>query len=663
MKNTTLLTLICLSLAGCIRSQKEFDQILRLEDRRASCDSLASYLDSMEPKIRARAVEAMGKLQDPDCFESLVAMLNDLNHNVRMHAAFALGQLGKPDAEDALIRGLADKELSKVKARILEALGKVGTGSSFPALIKHLKSNKSELRGEAALSIGRMALRNLTDKAATDSLTLLLSDRDNEVRWKACYSLMRIGKELNGERLTHAVFDSDPRVRMYAVRALGRTKEPIALEPLGKIISNDPDWRVRVNAANALANHPLSLVANDFSLLNQDKQVRLAIIRAIGASVKLEPDGYRQNSREHNLAKHQLEQIFMTDEGNGQWSHTEIGMALISYAQLMGKSAIDLILKFKDHSNPKVRARAFTALGETGSPTIIRIFEKEYPDAPTVVKIAMLQALNKVKKYANPKLLLQALGENDAVLVAIAAQSLSQDTLQNRIYAQRIVQAYQGLPKPVDSEPAKMIFQAIGALGDQKAVPALLEALRIPDKALSRTAAEALFRITGIDYSDSAVVFTKSHLDFSYKDVLKLAGTSALLKTSRGNIELKFFTEDAPLTVFNFVQLAEKGFFDKLTFHRVVPNFVIQGGDPRGDSWGSPGYSIRSEFNMRPYLRGTVGMASAGKDTEGCQFFITHSSQPHLDGRYTVFGQVTSGMEVVDAVQEGDVIEQVVIRR
>ncbi len=208
-----------------------------------------------------------------------------------------------------------------------------------------------------------------------------------------------------------------------------------------------------------------------------------------------------------------------------------------------------------------------------------------------------------------------------------------------------------------------MIFQAIGTLGDENAVPVLREALKIPDKALSAVVADALFQITRVDYSDSIATFTKPHSNIRYKDVLKLEGASALIKTLRGNIEFEFFTEDAPLTVLNFVRLVEQGFFDKLTFHRVVPNFVIQGGDPRGDSWGSPGYAIRSEFNMRRYLRGTVGMASAGKDTEGSQFFITHSPQPHLDGHYTVFGQVTSGMGVVDAIQEGDTLEVVAIKR
>ena len=116
------------------------------------------------------------------------------------------------------------------------------------------------------------------------------------------------------------------------------------------------------------------------------------------------------------------------------------------------------------------------------------------------------------------------------------------------------------------------------------------------------------------------------------------------------------------MTALNFARLAQKKFFDGLLIHRVVPNFVVQTGDPRGDGWGSPGYSIRSEFSRRRYVRGMVGMASAGTDTEGCQFFITHSEQPHLDGRYTIFARVKSGMEVVDVLQVGDRMEKVTIQ-
>ncbi len=656
--------LLGLMLSSCMTNQKEFEQILRFENSRASCDSLVKYLSSSEPKIRARAVEAMGKLQDPSCLEGLTEMLNDLNHNVRIQAAFALGQLGNSQAENTLIARVSEKELTKVKIHIVEALSKIGSSASFPVFIKLLKSEDDKLRAEAALSLGRMARRKLTDISATNWLASLVADQNGNVRWKACYSLAQIGTGLDATPLREAIFDKNPLVRMYAIQALGKLRDLTILEPCGAVIKNDSDWRVRVEAVNALANHPLSLVANNFSLLNQNNaQVRIAIIQAIGASAQLEPDGYRQNSREHNFAKHELEQIFLSKSEARKWSSKEIGLALISYAKLIKKESIDLLLEFKNHADHRVRARVMTALGETGSPTVLRIFEKEYETAPTVVKISMLQALDEFKEQNHSRLFLRALEEPDHVLVAIAAQGLSQDTLRNKIHAQSIVQAYQNLPKPVDSEAATMIFQAIGTLGDENAVPVLREALNIPNKVLSKVAADALFQITGVDYSDSTATATKPHSDFEYEDILALEGVSALIKTPRGNIEFELFADEAPLTVLNFAELAEQGFFDKLPFHRVVPNFVIQGGDPRGDGWGSPGYAIRSEFNTRPYLRGTVGMASAGKDTEGCQFFITHSPQPHLNGRYTVFGQVTSGIEVVDAIQEGDVMEVVAIKR
>jgi cyclophilin family peptidyl-prolyl cis-trans isomerase len=117
--------------------------------------------------------------------------------------------------------------------------------------------------------------------------------------------------------------------------------------------------------------------------------------------------------------------------------------------------------------------------------------------------------------------------------------------------------------------------------------------------------------------------------------------------------------DEAPLTSGNLYALASKGYFNGVTFHRVVPNFVAQGGDPRGDGEGGPGYSIRCEMTRRPYRRGTVGMALSGKDTGGSQFFFTHAPQPHLDGRYTAFGEVVSGLDVVDALLEGDIIREV----
>ena len=133
------------------------------------------------------------------------------------------------------------------------------------------------------------------------------------------------------------------------------------------------------------------------------------------------------------------------------------------------------------------------------------------------------------------------------------------------------------------------------------------------------------------------------------------------IKTNKGDITLKLMVEAAPGTVSEIVNLVQKGFYDRKTFHRVVPNFVAQGGCPRGDGFGGLDYTIRSEFPALYYQEGYVGMASAGKDTESCQWFITHSPTPHLDGRYTIFAKVVSGMPIVHRLVVGDVIQRIEI--
>jgi cyclophilin family peptidyl-prolyl cis-trans isomerase len=140
------------------------------------------------------------------------------------------------------------------------------------------------------------------------------------------------------------------------------------------------------------------------------------------------------------------------------------------------------------------------------------------------------------------------------------------------------------------------------------------------------------------------------------------AGSKATLKTNKGNITIQFLTVDAPATVTNFIKLSKEGFFNSKVFHRVVPNFVIQGGCPRGDGYGSLDYTIRSEFSNNHYeSEGFVGMASAGKDTEATQFFITQSPAIHLDGKYTIFAKVINGMDVVNKMEVGDKINGVTI--
>jgi peptidyl-prolyl cis-trans isomerase B (cyclophilin B) len=138
---------------------------------------------------------------------------------------------------------------------------------------------------------------------------------------------------------------------------------------------------------------------------------------------------------------------------------------------------------------------------------------------------------------------------------------------------------------------------------------------------------------------------------------------SAIINTNKGIIEIKFAPEHAPKTVNNFVFLAKEGFYDGVTFHRVIPDFVIQGGDPTGTGRGGPGYKFEDELAGNPlkHERAVISMANAGPNTNGSQFFITHSPQSHLNGKHTVFGKVVNGLDVVDMIEEGDVMVEVTI--
>lgn len=138
----------------------------------------------------------------------------------------------------------------------------------------------------------------------------------------------------------------------------------------------------------------------------------------------------------------------------------------------------------------------------------------------------------------------------------------------------------------------------------------------------------------------------------------------ATMETAKGTIELELYPQHAPKTVNNFVFLAEAGFYDGVAFHRVIPNFVIQGGDPTGTGRGGPGYRFEDEVKGNPlkHEAGVISMANAGPNTNGSQFFITHSPQPHLDGKHTVFGKVVEGQDVVNAIRQGDRMTKVTVR-
>jgi cyclophilin family peptidyl-prolyl cis-trans isomerase len=282
------------------------------------------------------------------------------------------------------------------------------------------------------------------------------------------------------------------------------------------------------------------------------------------------------------------------------------------------------------------------------------------PDQRVVA--AALATLTKLAPSEAVSSVLERLKADDPVVRAAAAKALGD--LKPREGAAELAAAYQLGQRDATYIARAAALEALAAgYGAAAATPVLQTALADKDWAVRVKAAALLKRLAPSNEVDTQMRPAPTQLQPATYQTTRLVAppvsTQAFIDTERGTIEVELAVLDAPLTVENFVTLARRGFFNGLTFHRVVPGFVVQGGDPRGDGEGGPGYTIRDELNERPYVRGAVGMALDWADTGGSQFFITHSPQPHLDAKYTAFGRVTAGMDVVDQIQQGDVIRQI----
>ena len=253
------------------------------------------------------------------------------------------------------------------------------------------------------------------------------------------------------------------------------------------------------------------------------------------------------------------------------------------------------------------------------------------------------------------------MSRNDLATTTVAAPALADSAFWNLGAGPLLKQVYRQMTAPSDVEPMAAILQALGQIHDGSSVDFLLGVtVEGEHPVLRRAARDALNErlVDGVDVEISGDDATSGTTSIDWEHLAKLGEHPRLtLATTKGTVVIEMDSEAAPQTVQMITRTAAGGLYDGVPFHRVVPNFVVQGGDYfRRDGWGGPETPIRSEFTRVRYETGTIGMASAGKDTEGVQFFVTHSPQPHLDGRYTSFGRVLRGQNVIDALVQGDLV-------
>jgi cyclophilin family peptidyl-prolyl cis-trans isomerase/HEAT repeat protein len=676
-------------------------RIVRAEDERRWDNDLGILLFDKEARVRERAALAAGRIGDERAVASLVSLLQtDREASVRAMAAFALGETEAATGAAALSE-VAQKanEASDVRARAIEALGKVVAAlpkteeASSRALGEViLKTLDGELKrspkpSREVILLGLTAALRARPANAGPVVAHFLSYGDARVRADAANTMARLrSKDANEQLRSLLAKDADAVVRANAARALGTAEDAASLEELAARVGNDTDERVRVSAIRALGSLKDARAA---ATLLQRASVLMPAYQASKTSGLAHPGETNElleiaASLGHVLANTNDERAvaWLRSLREMETSAPEIETAFARLAPFtyLHETPFNKLADERLHAGLMKDWRRVSALaqglseiagitaatagsGIVGLQADAQITLRSWLDDPNLPALAapdVLTALTAFKPTDLGQVLRKQMSAKDVVVRATAAGQLG-DLAPDEANARALAEALPVASHDELNDAALAILDSLGKQRTPAANEAIKSSLNSTDHIIRRRAV-ALLKANGAgDFSERIAMVASRNTATDYARALARVGRSvrASVNTDKGAFIIELLPEEAPLNVDNFVQLAQSGYFNNITFHRVVPNFVVQGGDPRGDGNGGPGYQIRCEINEVSYDRGAVGMALSGKDTGGSQWFVTHSPQPHLDGGYTVFGRVVAGMDVVDRIARGDVIRSI----
>ena len=626
--------------------------LLELEDRRAFDAGILTGATSFgEPAVRARAAVAIGRIGADRGLPLVRPLLADRSPEVRAAAAFGYQLLGNPTSTPDLLPLLSDSDPS-VAAAAARAAGALARGDGEDALIAAIpKAASPEPRAAMLQSLWRFA-----DSASAAAAAPFASDADPKVRAAAIYALSRKPIESSQAVLTSALAAPDADSAAMAARGLGILGKKESIAPLGAALDSGKTPLV-INALTALE---AVLEKNPGTGVADDRKARILALAgdananlAVPALVLL-----RQFEATDREIRSRLWSIALTGEGRRRQ------IALVSVIAALRERGKEALERASQAPEPAIRAAAAEAAAYLPQPAARPYRQKLAADKEVVVRLAVLtnlkgaEAVRENRDIVNAALTdpdpgvraaaVEALGQiNDASILPLVSDALTRSAADKSpdvaIAAIGVAEKFRG--EPAARAIVDAAYKSPGTLVARLARRSLLFAFRA-DRA-SLPAAE--YR-TGRSAADYAAILAEARKPLT-----------ARVETARGEFVIRFAGRDAPMTVANFVKLARAKYFDGVPIHRVVPNFVIQDGDPTGTGNGGPGYEIRDELNPLPYDRGTVGMALSGPDTGGSQWFVTHSPQPHLNALYTVFGQIASGQDVVDRIEQGDRITRITV--
>ena len=676
-------------------------RIVRAEDERRWDNDLGTLLFDKDARVRERAALAAGRIGDERAVASLVSLLQtDREASVRAMAAFALGETEAATGGAALSE-VAQKanEASEVRARAVEALGKVvaalpkteeaSSRTLGEVILKTLdaESKRGPKPSREVILLGLTAALRAHPANAGTVVAHFLSSGDARVRADAANTMARLRSKDASEQLRALLAnDADAVVRANAARALGVAEDAAALDQLAARVGNDTDERVRVSAIRALGSLKDARAAA--TLLQ-----RASALMPAYQAAKTNGNAHPRETNELLEIAASLGRVLVNtnDERAVTWLRSlretetsapeiETAFARLAPFTYLRETPFNKLADERLHASLMKDWRRVSALsqglseiagitaatagsGIVGLQADAQITLRSWLDDPNLPALAapdVLNALTAFKPNDLGQVLRKQMSAKDVVVRATAAGQLG-ELAPDEANARALAEA---LPVASRDELSDAALAILDSLGKQK-TPAANEAIKsslTSTDHLIRRRAVALLKANGAgDFSERISTAATRNTATDYARALARLNRSvrASVNTDKGAFIIELLPEEAPLNVDNFVQLAQSGYFNNITFHRVVPNFVVQGGDPRGDGNGGPGYQIRCEINEVSYDRGAVGMALSGKDTGGSQWFITHSPQPHLDGGYTVFGRVVAGMDVVDRIARGDVIRSI----
>ena len=576
---------------------------------------------------------------------ALRTLATDADAHVAAAALYALGLL--KDSASIPVGMAALRGVQEVSAAAAWLLGEIGEPGRSALLAAATDASLGARRGPALLALARVK------GVPAASLVPLLSDPDTAIAWRAAYTLARARSAAAVRAMIGATHSPSIDVRDYATRGLARSLTGDSLgqsahDRLHELV-HDSSPRVRTTAVRVLAGYG-SGNAREIADALRDPDANVRITAAPFAHLAL-------------------------DSAGATWAAVWNADSSFAFRRALAEAGLhrgvlrDLWSRWRDDPVWQYRAGAAELDGLGPASDAITRLARPLKDPDGRVRAAASGALATLAESASvagaARNQLRALVlDPDFVVRANALGALSRNASMEDLSAALASYAVAARDRDLD---ARLAFWTVVDSALKRASVAIpdslaraLSAIERPADPLERSRAASISRFAS--WRDSTgTPRTRNWYEARARESLGGQRPLARIVTERGALELELFAADAPITVDNFVSLARRGYFDGQAFHRVVPNFVVQAGDPRGDGNGGPGYAIRDELNPHRYDRGTLGMALSGPNTGGSQFFVTHSPQPHLDGGYTVFGQLRSGGDVLDRIVQGDRIVRITI--